>query len=178
MPEIALRLDGADAVLKRLQSLGAVGREKAMVVAMKKAMRPVVISAQNMAPRRSGALRMSIAAIAVKSSKIRKRQVSSFGFFRSFSAGAKTGESTFAFVTVAPVLRHRRAIALYNLDYGRGKRGRIKGIYYGHFLEFGTKKGIGPQRFLERALQMNSQRVLDVFGVEIGRAIDRQLRIK
>ena len=76
-------------------------------------------------------------------------------------------------VAVAPKTRDRRALALANFSYGRTKR--LRGVYWGHFVEFGTKRGIKPGRFMQRAIQANAQQVINIFADDIEAQIRRQL---
>lgn len=155
--EIELKFAGIENILANLKRLEAVAREKALRRAMTRAFRPVLVAAQANAPRRSGALRLALAIVPKKGAAL--------------SAGKLA-----AGVVVTPRARNSRAVALYNLDYGRVGRSRIRGIFYGHMVEFGTRRGIQPRRFLYRALQANAQRVIDQFGVEIEKEIRKALR--
>lgn len=154
--EIDLTFTGVEALQANLKRLEAVAREKALLRGMRRAFRPVLIAAQANAPRRSGALRLSLGIVSRKS--------------------AALGRGVAASVYVTPRSRYGRAVALYNFDYGRQSRKRIRGIFYGHFMEFGTKRGIQPRRFLHRAVQANAQRVIDLFGVELEKEIKKALR--
>lgn len=113
--------------------------------AMFTATKPILDRAKANAPVRSGALRQAIA--------------------RTF--GVKSGArvlfgdvpgSRFS-ILIGPKVRNRTAIALYNLVY-KPRRPR-RGIFHGHFLEFGTKSGTRRTDFLKRALEASaSQAVL------------------
>jgi HK97 gp10 family phage protein len=156
MLETSLRLKGLDQVVKNLEGLKPIAREKVMRSAMFKAMRPVLQAVQATAPRGSGALRLAMARVYLRP-----------------SARARADALAFR-VAVAPKPRNRPALALANFSYGRTKR--MRGVYWGHFVEFGTKNGIRPGRFMQRALQSNSQQVIDIFTRDIERQIRRQLR--
>lgn len=156
MLETSLRLEGLDQVIKNLEGLKPIAREKAMRSAMFKAMRPVLQAVQATTPRRSGALRVAMSRVYLRPT-------------------ARAALDALAYrVAVGPKSRNKGAIALANFSYGRTKR--IRGVYWGHFLEFGTKRGIKPGRFMQRALQSNAQQVIDIFSNDIEGQIRRQLR--
>lgn len=156
MLEASLRLEGLDRVVERLGQLAPVARERAMRAAMFKAMRPVLQAVVATTPRRSGALRLAMARV----------------YLRPTARAA--ADALAARVAVAPKAKNRQALALANFSYGRTKR--LRGVYWGHFVEFGTKRGIKPGRFMQRALQANAQRVIDIFADDIEKQIRRQLK--
>lgn len=155
MLEASLRLEGIDQVLRRLEGLSPIAREKAMRGAMFKAMRPVLQAVVATTPRRSGALRLAMKRVYLR------------------PTARQLVDNLAARVAVAPKARDRRALALANFSYGRTKR--LRGVYWGHFVEFGTKRGIKPGRFMQRALQANAQQVIDIFADDIEKQIRRQL---
>lgn len=155
MLEASLRLDGIDQVLRRLEGLSPIAREKALRGAMFKAMRPVLQAVVATTPRRSGALRLAMKRVYLR------------------PTARQLVDNLAARVAVAPKARDRRALALANFSYGRTKR--LRGVYWGHFVEFGTRRGIKPGRFMQRAIQANAQQVINIFADDIERQIRRQL---
>lgn len=156
MLEASLRLDGIDQVLRRLEGLSPIAREKALRGAMFKAMRPVLQAVVATTPRRSGALRLAMKRVYLR------------------PTARQLVDNLAARVAVAPKARDRRALALANFSYGRTKR--LRGVYWGHFVEFGTKRGIKPGRFMQRAIQANAQQVIDIFADDIEKQVRRQLK--
>lgn len=86
-------------------------------------------------------------------------------------------------VQIAPLRKNRTALALYQLHYGR----RIKGIFYGHLIEFGHMKRAGkkrfgpagkvpPRPFLLPALQSEAQSAVNIMANEVRAGIERELR--
>jgi HK97 gp10 family phage protein len=170
--EVRLEFRGLDALEANLSRLETVARERVLRRAMIRAFRPVLHAARLAAPRRSGALRQSLAIVAGTALR-------NGGLAQRFAPTAVLGDKTLAAsVAVVPRIKDSRAIALYNLDYGRTGNRRIRGIFYGHFLEFGTKRGVRPRRFLYNALRANAQTVIDRFAKEIGVEIKRTLSRK
>ncbi|HRC61627.1 MAG TPA: HK97 gp10 family phage protein [Dehalococcoidia bacterium] len=155
MLEASLRIEGLDRVVANLERLQPIAREKAMRGAMFKAMRPVLLAIQATTPRRSGALRLAMARV-----YLRPKQ------------GLTDGLA--ARVAVAPKTKNRQALALANFSYARTRR--LRGVYWGHYVEFGTRRGIKPGRFMQRALAANAQPVIDIFAGDIDAQIRRQLK--
>lgn len=156
MLEASLRLDGIDQVLRRLEGLSPIAREKALRGAMFKAMRPVLQAVVATTPRRSGALRLAMKRVYLR------------------PTARQLVDNVAARVAVAPKARDRRALALANFSYGRTKR--LRGVYWGHFVEFGTRRGIKPGRFMQRAIQANAQQVINIFADDIEKQVRRQLK--
>lgn len=156
MLEVSLRLEGLDRVQARLANLHPLAREKELRSTMFKAMRPVLVAVVATTPRRSGALRLAMKRVYLRPSA---RQLV---------------DNLAARVAVAPKSKDRRALALANFSYGRTKR--LRGVYWGHFVEFGTKRGIKPGRFMQRALQANAQRVIDIFAADTEQKIRRTMK--
>lgn len=86
-------------------------------------------------------------------------------------------------VQIAPLRKNRTALALYAMHYGK----RIKGIFYGHLLEFGHmkrqgKKLVGPvgrvpaRPFLLLALQSEASAAVNIMANELRAGIERELR--
>jgi HK97 gp10 family phage protein len=156
MLEASLRLEGLDRVIKNLEGLKPVAREKAMRSAMFKAMRPVLQAVQSTTPQGSGALRLAMARVYLRPTARARAEALAYR------------------VAVAPKTKNRPALALANFSYGRTRR--LRGVYWGHFVEFGTRRGIKPGRFMQRALQSNAQQVIDIFARDIEAQIRRTLR--
>jgi HK97 gp10 family phage protein len=74
-------------------------------------------------------------------------------------------------VSIAPIAKSRTAIALYNLFY-RSKR---RGIFHGHFAEFGTQRS-RKQPFLKPALDTKGPQAVSILAAEIKKGIDSLLR--
>lgn len=159
MPDITLRIKGLAELDAKLKQLSTLAQERALRRAMFRPMERVLKTAQANAPRRSGALRLALTRMFTSARK---------GFAVNNARGLA------ARVAIAPRLKDPRAIALYNLSYGRRKR--IRGIFYGHFLEFGTRKGTRATHFLGNALRAHAQHVIDEFAQELERAIERELK--
>jgi HK97 gp10 family phage protein len=161
MLETSLRLKGLDQVIKNLDGLKPIARRKSMEKAMFTSLRPVLYAARSNAPRSTGALKVSL----------------SRGYVRpgqTWRGATVTVGDLAAKVVVAPKRGYRPAVALANLLAGRKRR--INGIYWGHFTEFGTKRGIKGTGWMRRSLDSNAQLVIDLFEREIERQIKRALR--
>ncbi len=162
MDEISLSFEGIDELDEKLQALSTIGRERALRRAMWPAMVPVLEHAKANAPRRSGALAVAMA-----------RAIQSAGKGKGLRFGGQD-KSLVARVVVTPRRNNRQAVALHNIFYSRKKP--IRGMYYGHFLEFGTKRGVKPMKFMNRAISSNSQRVINIFAEQLEKAIRTELR--
>lgn len=115
--EVEIKLEGLAECMARLDELGALGQQKLLYRVLAKAAKPISVAAASNARRfnRSGAL-----AKAVKVARIKRLK----------------GEQV-AKVVVAPTVKDRTAIYAYNAFYGR----KIKGIFYGHLVEWGHRVG-------------------------------------
>jgi HK97 gp10 family phage protein len=162
MDEISLTFEGLAELDEKLQALSSVARERSLRRAMWPAMAPVLNHAKAGAPRRSGALAVAMA-----------RAVQTAGKGRGLSFGGQE-KSLVARVVVTPRRNNRQAVALHNIFYSRKRP--IRGIYYGHFLEFGTKRGVKPLKFMNRAISSNAQRVINIFAEQLEKAIRTELR--
>ncbi len=162
MDAISLSFEGIEELDRNLQELSAIGRERALRRAMWPAMAPVLDHAKANAPRRSGALAVAMA-----------RAVQSAGRGKGLRFGGQE-KSLVARVVVTPRRNNRQAIALHNIFYSRKKP--VRGIYYGHFLEFGTKRSDKRFKFMSRAIASNSQRVINIFAERLEKAIRTELR--
>lgn len=151
-----IEVKGLKELEDRLIELGAVAGMKAMRSAMFTASKPTLDQAKATAPVRSGALRESIT--------------------RTFSAASKTGskEGSRFSVRIGPKVKNRTAIALYNLVY-RLKRPR-RGIFYGHFLEFGTNAGTKATHWLRNALQATAARSAQLLAETLKKRIEAAVK--
>jgi HK97 gp10 family phage protein len=139
-----IQVRGLKELEDRLVGMGTVAGTKAMRSAMFTATKPILDQAKATAPTRSGALKQALArTFSVKTNA---------GSFFSSGEGSKFN------VSVGPKVRNRTAVALYNLVY-KPRRPR-KGIYHGHFLEFGTKRGTKATNWLRNALQSQAPRAV------------------
>lgn len=138
LTEMEVKVHGLKELQKRLVEIGSVAGTKSMRSAMFTATKPIMEQAKANTARftRSGALRESISR--------------TFGVKVSggFVFGSDTAGSRFS-ILVGPKLRNRTAIALYNLVYK--KKRPIRGIFYGHLLEFGHRIGTRKTGYLSRA---------------------------
>lgn len=162
MDAISLEFKGLDQMIERMESLSAVARERALRSAMWPSMKPVLDDAKRISPKRSGAMAVAMT-----------RAVQTAGKGRGLSFGG-TEKGLVARVVVTPKRNNRQAVALYNLFYKRSRP--IRGIFYGHMLEWGTKRGVKPHRFMSRAITSNSQRVINIFAERMEKAIRRELK--
>lgn len=152
------KIRGLAEVDQALAEIGAVAGSKVMRSSMFTATKPLLERARTNAPVRSGALKHSLT-----------RTFSVKGSAGTFLFGDRAG-SKFA-IQVAPKTRNRTAIALYNLVY-RLKKPR-RGIYHGHFQEFGTKSGTKRTEFLKRALQSTANECINMLAVTLKKRIER-----
>lgn len=143
-----------------LVKLGQVAGAKAMRGALFVASRPILDQAKaNIAawPKGSGALSLAMGR-------------------RYKTSGLDVSGSRFA-VTIGPKAKARTAIALYNLSYKRKRP--VKGIFYGHLLEFGHKDRAGhavaAKPFLLPALQAKQQEAVQLLADKLKQNIERAL---
>lgn len=99
----------------KLIQLGQVAGQKVMRQALFAATKPIMEQARTNAPRQSGALRVAMS--------------------RAYKASASSEGGGRFVVAVGPKAKNRAAVGLYNLVHKRGRP--IRGIYYGHMIEFG-----------------------------------------
>ena len=152
---------GLKEVQKQLINLGSVTGTKAMRGAMRAATKPLLAKAKAMAPVRSGALREALAQTFTARSQS--------GFF-GFGSGTRFS------ILVGPRIKSRTAVALYNLVYK--PRTPIKGIFYGHFLEFGTATGTERTNFLHNSLLSTFPQCVNLLAVELKKRIEKALKLK
>lgn len=172
---ISIDVKGLRDVEERLQSLGGVAGTKVMRSVLFAASKPIMTAAKANAqalvgssdptrPSGSGALAQAIRRVYLKP-----------------RAGGLGAGSRFT-VSVAPKTKDQTAIALARLVY---QRPRLKGVYWGHFVEWGTgtnqRKGRKPrkqaaQRIFLRALQSSQAEAVLLFRARIERAVTRALK--
>jgi hypothetical protein len=113
-----IKVEGLSEINARLVELDAMAGQKLLQRAVRRSLIGLHRAAKTSADRfnRSGALSQSI--------KI---------------ANVKPKGQEVAAVQLGPKLRDKRAVALHNVYYGRTR----KGIFYGHFLEFGRETKTG-----------------------------------
>jgi HK97 gp10 family phage protein len=162
-----VELKGLKEVDAVLASLGAKDGARIVRRALTLAADPIVAQAKANAPVDSGALRESIG--------------------KKFSVANKISEASFAVeaqptqlgsriaVIIAPIARNKTAIALYNLVHSNRSK-RRNGIFWGHFMEFGTKRDPVRRRFLGPALQSRAPEAIRIFAEQVNRGIAQQLR--
>lgn len=156
---MTIKVSGLKELQARLREIGAVAGTKAMRSAMFTATKPILDRAKATAPTRSGALKQALS---------RSFGMKSLGGGFLFGEGAGT---RFA-VQIGPKVRNRTAIALYNLIY-RTKR---RGIFHGHFVEFGTRRGTRRTDFLKRALESSAPQAVAKLAEALKKRIEAAAR--
>lgn len=158
-----MKLEGLRELEDKLRALGAKDGSRAIRTALLAAGRVVATRARQNAEairNGSGALALSI----------------SVRFVRGGSEDVPVGRRFVA--QIGPRAKNAKALALYNLAYGRHARG----IFYGHLIERGFKhrsgKRVSGQRILTNALQQTRAQAIAVFSTKLGAAIDRLVRKK
>lgn len=144
----------------KLTQLSQVAAQKAMRNAIFAASKPILDQAKANAaawPKGSGAIKESLT--------------------RTYSKGLLDTGTKFT-VSVGPKAKNRTAIALYNLVYKR--RRPIRGIYYGHLLEFGHKDRAGgdvaAKPFLLPALESKKDEATQILADKLRQNIEKALK--
>lgn len=106
----------------------------------------------------------------VSSGALREATVRSF---RVGKGGAFLSSGSTFTMSVGPRVKHAKAVSLYNLVH-RPRQPR-RGIYHGHFLEWGTRKGVVARHYLERALRATQGACVALLSSEIAKRIARAL---
>lgn len=165
-----VNLKGLRNVEERLTTLGSVGGERVMRSVLYAATKPILAAAKANAqalvgsadpkrPSGSGALAKSIRRVYLR------------------PRGLTTGGQRFT-VSVAPKAKDRVAVALANLVYKR--RRPIKGIFWGHLVEWGHKSrgtaAVPGRNIFRRAIDTTRATAVDIFEREIARRVDRAVR--
>lgn len=156
-----IQVRGLKELEQRLIDMGSVAGAKAMRSAMFTASKPILDHAKATAPKRSGALAQAL------SRTFQSKRLSASTLFSA-------GEGTRFDVFIGPKTKNRTAIALYNLVYKRKRQRR--GIYHGHFLEFGTKRGTKATHWLEKALKATANRATELLAVTLKKRIEAAAR--
>lgn len=158
-----IKVSGLEDVQKNLLALGAISGEKVMRSVMFYASRPLEQRGKANAaalPNGSGALHRAIRRVWV----------------RGGQAFAATGRRFL--LSIAPKTRDRTALALANLFYKR--RRQIRGVYWGHLVEWGfNHRGggrVAGRGIFGRAVSAGGQEVIDRFIARMGRASERALK--
>lgn len=163
--EVTLR--GLKEVDDRLVLLGKVAGEKVMRRTLFAAAKPIMDQAKrNIAaiPGGSGALHKATRRVYLKARR------------------SSEGSGTRFTVAVGPKATDATAVALANLHYKRGRRGKpIRRVFWGHFVEWGftTRNGrkIPGRHVFLRALESGAGlRAMASFKSLIGKAVDRALK--
>ncbi len=155
MTEISVT--GLKELQKRLIEIGSVSGTKIMRSAMFAATKPILDKAKANAPERSGALRAALAR--------------TFGVAaRSASLFSGEGSGSRFSILIGPKVRNRTAVALYNLVYNP-KRPR-RGIFHGHFTEFGTRTGTQARHWLRSALESSSRAATSLLAEALKKKIE------
>lgn len=149
------KVSGLKELEATLQKLGARDGTRVLRGAMFRAAKPIEDQAKSNAAQianGSGALHESIG--------------------RRFTVGVSADRLGGKFtVTIAPIKKNRVAVALYNLFYQR----KVRGIFYGHLVEFGTKFA-RAQPFLGPALNARASQAINSLAQEIRKGIDVMLK--
>lgn len=156
-----INVSGLKQVEAQLQKLGSKDGTKVLRAAMFRATKPIEDQARSNAaaiPTGSGALSKSIG----------RRFI--VGISNVFTSLLPNLGGRFS-VIVAPIKSSRVAVALYNLFYKRKRRG----IYHGHFVEFGTRRS-KKHAFLRPAIDARGGQAVSVLADEIRKGIDNLLR--
>lgn len=183
------QLKGLSQVEDRLEMLGAIAGAKVMRTVLYAAAKPLyeqTIANIRSIPNGSGALAKSVRRVYLKP-----------GTRSSFTA-IPAGPSRFV-IAIAPKAKDRVAIALANLYYKR----KVKGVFWGHLLEWGHRIGnkstgyltratttrglkrtrlhgglgrVPGKRVFTRAAETRADDAIRIFEQQIGRAIDRALK--
>lgn len=164
----SVSVKGLKDVDERLALLGAVAGEKIMRTTLFTAVKPIADQAiANIAvlPKGSGALAKATRRVYIK---------------RGTRAAANTvaaGPNRFV-VAVAPKAKDRVATALANLFYKKKKP--IRGVFWGHLVEWGFQhqggKRVQGRQVFTRAVAARSAEAIEIFRVQITKAVDRALK--
>lgn len=158
---MTIKVTGLKELQARLIEIGSVAGTKAMRSAMFTASKPILDRAKANAPVRSGALKQAIS---------RTFAVRSMG--GAYNFGEVPG-SRFS-ILVGPKSKNRVAVTLYNLVY-KPRRQR-RGIYHGHFLEFGTARGTRRTDFLRRAIESSANEAVSRLAEALKKRIEAAAR--
>jgi len=161
---LQIKVSGLKEVEAQLLRLGSKEGTKVLRAGMMRATKPIQDEAKRNAAAiqdGSGALERSIG---------RRFEVGTLGFVGEGLLPNLGGKFK---VVIAPLKSSRVAVALYNLFYRRKRRG----IFHGHFVEFGVR-GKAGRHILSRALNSRSAQAVQSLAAEIQAGIDRLLKSK
>lgn len=156
-----IKVSGLKELNDNLRNLGSVTGTKAMRGGMFAATKPLIQRSKQNASifSQSGALEHAL------------RRV-----FKIETRTGASGEASRFTISIGAKVRDRVAIALYNL-FHKPKRPR-RGIFHGHFLEFGTATGTRPWHFLEGALRSTQSICASLMASETAKRVKRALTTK
>lgn len=151
-----IKVTGFKDLQKRLASVGSITGTRAMRGAMFASTKPLLERTKQNAGifSHSGALRQSLRRL-----------------FKVENSTLTSGDGSRFTISVGPKIRDRLAITLYNLFYRR-KRPR-RGIYHGHFLEWGTKTGTQAWHFMAGAVRSMASSTTELLAVQLGKRLDK-----
>jgi len=158
---VEIKVTGLREIERQLKELGSKTGTKILRASMLAANKPILEQAKS-----------NVAGISGGSGALHKSMGDRFyagkapadGLFDVPSMGGR-----FSVIT-APMKKNRTAVALYNLVYKRKRRG----IFHGHFLEFGTEK-IKARPFLKPALDSKGPGAVQSLADELRKRIAKQL---
>lgn len=159
-----IKVSGLKEVEAQLIKLGSKEGTKVLRAAMMRATKPIQDQAKANAAaieKGSGALEKAIG---------RRFEIQGRGVFGEGLLPNLGGKFN---VVITPFKTSRVAIALYNLFYQRKRRG----IFHGHFVEFGVRGG-RARNILSRALNTRGAQAVQSLASEIQAGIDRLLKSK
>lgn len=172
--EATVEVKGLKELTARLDELSAIGQKKLISRVVRRVAKPTAVAAKEnlLAFRKSGAL---AAAVGVYARRTRGQEVVA--------------------VQVGAQKKHRTALFVHNAFYGR----RLKGIFYGHLLEWGHRIGtrktgylqkrgrgaggtstgqVAPRRWLSPAVSSTQGRMVQAFVDELKAGLDAIARRK
>lgn len=158
MADIQAEITGLEPVLARLKELGPGLQRRALRTGVRKGANIVRKSAQDAAPKRSGAMAKNIR---VQFASRTARREGGVAFRIGVRGGAQQPGS--------------------ETRYARSKKGRAGGAaaggstWYWRLVEFGTSK-MAAQPFMRPALQKNISKIIDTVARDVDDGIDHELK--
>jgi HK97 gp10 family phage protein len=153
---VDIKVKGLREVEQMMRDLQGPQTSRALRAAMLKASQPIVEQAKANVPVGSGALRESISRWFVAGGN------ESFLGLELPPMGGRFK------VKIGPVLKNKTAVALHNLAYRR----RRSGVFYGHFIEFGTRIR-GKHEFLAPAIKTKASAAIQIFVSTLRASLQR-----
>lgn len=164
--EVTVSVKGLREAEEFLLEIGSQAAGRALRASMLRAATPLVAMAKTFAPVRSGALLSSIKPVYVPGGVVR-------GGRRGRTLRQIGSEETAAVVRIGPVANNKTAVALNNFFYrAGGRRKRVRGIYYGHMVEKGTKN-MKASPFLKPAFNAGATSAVEDFRSNLFQRINR-----